>query len=446
MDILEHTKALREERMRLINEGRDVHDAALQAQRKATKRDDGTWSILTLEEQQKVDRIDERVAEIEAEVRVLDERERREHESAVSRESFERQYGTQGARQKRQSEADMMRAFARGELGSQIEIPVHRVEEERRLIRQGASAEDIAEFRALAWDTGNVASLVPVTTARSLYEILEATIAMFRMPTTKFNTSSGEQMKFPKVSTHAVATQVSGQGTTLAGTDPAFTSVTLDAFKYGELVRIASEVIQDATVDIIGFITRDIGRALGRVIDTDLVVGSGSGKPQGVMAAAIVGAAGTVATGGSLLTPSYENLVDLVYSVNDAYRASGSAAWLMRDATAGNLRKLRDGAGGTTGAVLWEPSQQTGIQQNQPDLLLGYPVYTDPNVASLASNAKIIAFGDFSAYYIRTVGPVVLERDDSRFFDTDEVAIRGKWRVDGDVLDVTALNLLKQSV
>jgi HK97 family phage major capsid protein len=253
-------------------------------------------------------------------------------------------------------------------------------------------------------------------------------------------------MKFPKVTAHAIATQVSGQGTALAGTDPTFGSVTLDAFKYGELVRIASEVVTDTAIDIIGFITRDVGRALGRKIDTDLVVGTGSGQPQGLMSAAIVGSNGTIATGGSLITPTYENLVDLAYSVNDAYRSGGSTAWLMRDATAGNLRKLRDGAGGTVGAVLWEPSQQSGIQQGQPDRLLGFPVYTDPNVASLASNAKIVAFGDFSAYYIRTVGPVVLERDDSRFFDTDEVAIRGKWRVDGDVADVTALNLLKQSV
>jgi HK97 family phage major capsid protein len=434
-DILEYTKRLREERMRLIDEAKGVYDEAIEAKR-----------AVTSEETAKVDQLDARIDEIEAEVRTLDERERREREAATSREAFERQHGTQGARRQVENEAEMMRRWARGELGKELEIPIAGAAEELRMIRGGATAADIAEYRALAWDTGNVASAVPVTTARSLYEILEATIAMFRAPTTKINTSSGEQMKFPKITAHGIATQVSGQGTALAGTDPAFNSVALDAFKYGELVRIASEVISDAAIDIIGFITRDVGRALGRNIDIDLVVGSGTGKPQGVISAAITGASGTIATGGSLITPTYENLVDLAYSVNDAYRAGGSAAWLMRDATAGVLRKLRDGAGGTIGAVLWEPSQVSGIQFNQPDRLLGFPVYTDPNVASLASNAKVMVFGDFSAYYIRTVGPVVLERDDSRFFDTDETAIRGKWRVDGDVVDVTALNLLKQSV
>jgi HK97 family phage major capsid protein len=35
-----------------------------------------------------------------------------------------------------------------------------------------------------------------------------------------------------------------------------------------------------------------------------------------------------------LITPTYENVVDLMHSVNDAYRADGNAAWLTNDRTA----------------------------------------------------------------------------------------------------------------
>jgi HK97 family phage major capsid protein len=160
---------------------------------------------------------------------------------------------------------------------------------------------------------------------------------------------------------------------------------------------------------------------------------------------AIVGS-GTIATGGSLITPTVEKLIDLQYSVNDEYRSSPDAAWLMNDSTAGTLRKLRDGAGGTIGAFLWQPSLTNGIINGQPDRLLDKPVYTDPNVAAAGSNNKTVAFGDMSAYYVRTVGNPVIERDDSRYFDTDEIGFRGKWRVDGDLLDTTAVNVLKQSV
>jgi HK97 family phage major capsid protein len=95
---------------------------------------------------------------------------------------------------------------------------------------------------------------------------------------------------------------------------------------------------------------------------------------------------------------------------------------------------------------MWQPSQTVGIAGGAPDTLLGYPVFTDPNMASCASNAKVAVFGDWSSYYFRSVGSVALERDDSVRFSTDEAAFRGKWRVDGDVVDLTALNLLKQSV
>lgn len=418
--------------MNLVLQAKAVFDQAV-----AEKR------ALTAEETAKVAVIDQRAAEIFGQVEAMDQQYRREQEAAISAEAFERVHGTQGAKRAVQTEADMLRAFARGEVRA-LDIPLHQAAEEKRMIRSGASAQDVAEYRALAWDTGSVASTVPTTTARSLYEYLEASIAAFRMPTTKINTSAGEAMKFPKLGAHAIATQVSGQGTTLAGTDPTFLSMTLDAYKYGELVKVSSEVVEDSAIDIVGFITRDVGRALGRKIDTDLVTGSGSGKPNGIMTA--IGGAGTIATGGSLIDPTYEKLVDLKYSVNDEYRNGGSAAWLMNDLTAGVLSKIRDGAGGTTGAVMWEPSLTAGLANGAPDRLLGHPVYTDPNVASLASDAKVVAFGDFSAYYVRTVGPVRLERDDSRFFDTDEVAIRGKWRVDGDCIDTTAINVIKRNV
>jgi HK97 family phage major capsid protein len=64
----------------------------------------------------------------------------------------------------------------------------------------------------------------------------------------------------------------------------------------------------------------------------------------------------------------------------------------------------------------------------------------------LASNAVVIAFGDWSGYYLRTVGSVSIERDASRYFDTDEVGFRGRWRVDGDYQDTSSVNILKRSV
>lgn len=438
MDIRLQTLALREERMNVYNHLQAELDATAGRERSA-------------EETAKIVRYDERIDEIDKEVADLDRRWQREERSATLRAAQESAWGP--IQEERDAPTDpnaALREFLRGAGPGNVtgengrpawEVDIRGAMREAELVRSGASA---AEIRALAWDTGSAASLVPTTLSRTLYQYLEATIAMFRMPTTKITTSTGEALVFPRLAAHAIATQVSGQGTTLAGTDPSFAKMQLDSFKYGELVIVASEFLQDSAIDVGGFIGRDIGRALGRKIDADLVVGSGSGAPNGLMTA-IVGA-GTIATGGSLITPTVEKLIDLQYSVVNEYRDDPSCAWLMNDSSAGTLRKLRDGAGGTIGAFLWRPSLTQGVIGGQPDTFLDKPVYTDPNVASQGSNAKSVAFGAMSAYYVRQVGNPMIESDASRYFDTDQVGFRGKWRVDGDLIDTTAVNAIKQSV
>jgi HK97 family phage major capsid protein len=81
-----------------------------------------------------------------------------------------------------------------------------------------------------------------------------------------------------------------------------------------------------------------------------------------------------------------------------------------------------------------------------PDMLFDKPVYIDTNVAAQGSNAKTVWFGAASAFYIRTVGNPIIETDGSRFFDDDSVAFRAKWRVDSNYVDLTAANVIKQSV
>jgi len=400
------------------------------------------------------DRYNERLDTLKNEVDELIAREDNEREAGQLREAQGRAFGVDpDVRSERKDINAQLRAWIRGEDRNEFvddegrrvngwQVNLDAVRRERDLLRQGASADEI---RALAWDTGSVASAVPTLFDRSLYEILEANIAAFRLPTRRIPTASGAPMDFPKTAALGLATQVAGQGTALAGTDPSFAKITLTPRKFGQLVKVATEVVTDSGVDIVSFVAGDIGRAVGRKINEALV--TGTGVTGGLMSSVTVGAAGTVATGGSLIGPSYNTLVDVVYSINDGYRSQNSVAWLFRDSTAGVIRKLRDGAGGTEGAPLWQPSTQTGIAgQRQPDMLLGYPVFTDPNVASMASNARIATFGDWSAYYLRTVGNLIVERNDSVGFDTDQVHFRGKWRADGAFADLTAVNLLKQSV
>ena len=443
MSASEHINLLTEMRARVWEESKRWLQSINDEKRDMTAEENAQWS-----------RYNARIDELEAEARAVMTREKFEGEAAVANEAMGREFGAQGWQAREKAAADEFRRFVNGELDltyrdeqgklrKGVEVNIQAVERERNLIRQGASPDEV---RALAWDTGSIASGVPTTLARSLYEYITALIALWQMPTYKFNTNSGEQMKFPRVNAHGIATQVSGQGTTLAGTDPTFLSMTLDAYKYAELVKVSNEVLTDTAFDIVDFLGRNIGRAVGQKIGTDLAVGTGSGQPQGIMTA--VTGAGTIATGGTLATGiTFEKLIDLNYSINAAYAANNTVAWLMNRLTVGQVRKIRDGAGGTAGSFIWDVSVMTpGMQGAEPGGLLGYPVWTDPNVASMASNAIVAGFGDASAFWIRTVGNLAIERDDSVYFATDEVGFRGKWRADSDMIDTTAWNILRNSV
>jgi HK97 family phage major capsid protein len=412
-------------RLRVWNEAQALLDDVSREHRELSGEESAQW-----------DRYNKRLDQLDAEIRRTIELDDNERIAGEIREANVGAFGK--TRDNVAGEADLLRRFIRGEVGP-ITIPLESARRERQLIRDGATG---MEARALAWDTGSIASAVPTTMARALYEYLEAETAVLRMPVTHIVTQTGENREFPKVGAHAIATQVSGQGTTLAGTDPTFDKLTLGAFKYGELVIVSNEVMEDTSFSMAEYLGRDLGRAVGRKVGTDLVTGNGSTQPQGVMTAAAVAGMGSVTTGGSLLTPDYEDLINLQYSLNDAYRNRTSCGWLLKDSTAGTLRKLREDAGGTTGAPLWQPSMIAG----QPDTLLGFRAWTDPNVAAQGSNARIIAFADWNGYILRTVGDVVVEVDRSRYFDTDQTGVRAKLRVDGGLIDNDSLKSLVMNV
>jgi HK97 family phage major capsid protein len=396
------------------------------------------------EEKATIARMDARIDAIDAEIRDIVSRDQRERDAAALREANNQIFGEQRVEQRVQSENDQIRAWLAKPAAERGDffVDIARAADERRLIRGGASAD---ELRAMNWQTSSGSLVVPTTMARELYSYLEASIAAFRVGARQLNTATGERILLPKLGAHGAAQGSIPQGTAIGGTDPTFGQVALDAYKYGQLVAISNELLRDGAFDVSGWLAEEIGYAIGRLVDTDLIIGVGTANPKGMTVLAGAGTNAPVKTGGSLITPTFEKLVDTVYSVNDAYRSQG-AAWLMKDSTAGTLRKLRDGAGGTIGAVLWEPSLTNGIQGGTPDRLLGYPVYTDANCASQGSDAVVATFGWFGEYVIRTVGSLAIESSEHLYFDKDQMAFRGKLTVDGDHRDVGALNNLVQNV
>lgn len=411
MSVHDYVENLTTERNRAWEAQKNILDRAVTEQRE-----------LSGEEREQVERTDADLDRIDGEIRDWLDRDRREHESERAREEWAKVVRPDVQEKRDESESDRIRAILRGDVRGGVEFDFTAVANEKRAIRAGATGP---QFRDLTVGTATAGgNTVPTSFMRQLYDFLEVFSGIRRTNATIITTAGGESMEFPKVTAHGTAAIV-GEGTALAEADPALNKLTLGAWKYGQLLQISRELLEDSGVDITGFIARDMGRALARVSDTAYTTGTGTNEPLGVMVAA-----GTALTtlGTNASTVTFDNLIDVLYSVNEDYRMNG-AEWLMKDATAGEVRKIKD----SNGQYLWQPSTQAG----QPDRLLNHPVVTDPNVAALGTSSNSIAFGDFSTYYIRDVGSVRLESSTDYAFANDLVTYKGTLRTDADLIDLT---------
>lgn len=266
------------------------------------------------------------------------------------------------------------------------------------------------------------AELVPTGFVRTLYEHLIAEASVRQTNAEVLRTTSGESLLVPKTTGHGAAAIVSEAGA-LAESDPAFAQVTVGAYKYGQLIQISRELIEDSAVDILGYLARAAGRAIGVANGAHLVTGTGTGQPQGVANAPTAGVTGATGTTTSVVGDS---IIALYYSVLPGYRRNGY--WIANDATWAAVRQLKDNTGGAgQGNYLWSP----GLAATEPDTILNRPVLSDPTMAVMAANAYSIGFGDFSAFYvIRDVDGVRFERSDDFAFGNDLVSFRSIFRTD----------------
>lgn len=405
----EVAKRLRDRRQNVWNEAKTIAESAAQENRALTDEEQGKWDAM----QEEMGKLDTRIRA------VLDtERRAKEADDAFDALSGRKPDAGQAARTAGGGEMlAELRKWARGDEGAGRALEIRR-----------DPAMGPINYRVLT--TGaqgtNASSIVPTDFYDMLIAHLIEVSGVMQCGPTVLNTGGGETLQVPKTTAHSTAASAAQAGS-LPTSDPAFNMQPLSAYKYGVLLQVARELIDDTAVDLLGYLAMQAGRALGNAFGNDLVNGSGASQPAGVVTTASAGVTGAVT--GVSGAPSYANLVDLEYSVIAPYRQSRSCYWLAADKTIGGFRKITD----TVGRPIWEPSAVLG----SPDLLLGKPLVADPFMPAMATSAKSILFGDFSQFFVRLVGGVRFERSDDFAFGTDLVTFRAILRGDGTLVDRT---------
>lgn len=216
--------------------------------------------------------------------------------------------------------------------------------------------------------------------------------------------------------------------------------------------KVTQKLLDMSSFDVEGWLVDKITGKMGRTENTSFVTGTGVNQPRGFLdyaAAAVTdddssrswGVLQYVPTGQAGGFPTLsgipgaadpDSLIDLQMKLKPAYRAN--ATWVMNRATAGTVRKMKDG----DGRLLWQDS----MQQGTPPLLLGSPVAFFEDMPDINSDTFSIAYGDFRQGYQIVDGPGVRVLRDPyttkgwvKFYAT-------KW-TGGDVIDFDAIKLLK---
>lgn len=253
---------------------------------------------------------------------------------------------------------------------------------------------------------------------------------------TVITTNGGGTLTMPTVNDTAVTAEAHTEGATLTddgGKDVTFGQKTLGAYAFNtEWLRVSKELADDSIFAMEQILGDLLGERLGRIANSKLTTGSGSSDVLGVVTGSSLGktSAGTTAI-------TADEIIDLLYSVDPAYRQSPKAAFMFNDSTLSAIQKLKDG----NGNYLW---QMGNVQQGVPGTILGYRYYVNQAMASIPTSpsaSRVMIFGDLGKFYVRKVGaPLIGAIQDKDFWPGFGVA--GYIRFDGQLADTAAVKHL----
>ncbi len=293
----------------------------------------------------------------------------------------------------------------------------------------------LKEHRAQTTSSTAGGYTVPTELATFIEKAMIATGPMYgNQFFTVINSTDGRTFNIPTVDDTAVTAVAHTEGTQPTddgGKDVTFGQKSLGAFAFdSEWVRWSAELNADSILNMESLLGELLGERLGRIANSKLTTGSGSSDVEGIVTNS---AEGKVAAATNAITA--DEIIDLIHSVDPAYRSAPNTAIMMSDETLAAVRKLKDG----NGNYLWQMGNyQAGIPQN----LLGYNVVVNQAMAGIGDgvSSKVMLFGDMSKFYVRKVGAPSIYVARERF--APDYGILGYIRFDGVLSNTAAIKHL----
>lgn len=212
--------------------------------------------------------------------------------------------------------------------------------------------------------------------------------------------------------------------------------------------KATQKLIDTARFDMLDYLRRKVGEALGLAESEAFHDGDGVARPRGFLgyttstsgdATRAWGQIQHIGTGASAAFPTSSTtvnpadvLVDVVSAMKSQYRAG--ARWLMNRATLGAVRKLKDAEG--------RHVVTDSLVEGAPSMLLGHPVDLSEQMPAISASSLSIAFANWERAYVIVRRPGIKFLVDP-FTDKPNVRLYAYQRVGGAVSNFEAIKLLK---
>lgn len=269
------------------------------------------------------------------------------------------------------------------------------------------------------------AALVPDLLAGDLIRLVEE-YGVFRA-NSRVVPMSSDTLAFPR-RTAGLTGYWTAENTVPAESNANWTTVMLTAKKRLTLTRIPSELNEDAIMSVGDLLAAEIAQDFANAEDSAGFNGDGTSTYGGIVG--VLPFAGSASTSTAATANTAFSTLDLadfhaVVAKLPKYAEMNAKWYISRAGFAQSMERLAHAQGGNT---ITETAQ--GLQLS----FLGYPVVITQALNSTLTaqtSTNILCFGDLSMGTLcGDRSQITVDTDSSRYFDQDQIAVRGRERID----------------
>lgn len=193
------------------------------------------------------------------------------------------------------------------------------------------------------------------------------------------------------------------------------------------MIRLSRDLVRRTMQGVVTEVQSEMSRDAGEAMEDGYLTGNGAQQPLGVFTASSDG----ISTGRDVATGSAtailaDGLIDAKYALKAQYRNGllDAVRWLFHRDAVKMISKLKS----NDNQYIWQP----GLQLNQPDILLGFPIDESERVPNTFTNGNYVGlFANWNYYEIADALDMEIQVLVEKYADTNQIGYIGRLKTDG---------------